>query len=139
MQSIRWLAALVLTLPSAAGADTLQTDRYFALQPVGSPGSGEFVVRISESARAQAFVDAIRDGEPRRMTSRIVPRHSAWNLAWPFYTERHRLLPVSTLIARCPSHGPSEISQLLRKGAQIAGSAWCPAVTIVREIKQKPI
>lgn len=110
MSPLRSLFALALAIPSATTAAEVQTDHYFAVQTVDPDhASGEFIVRISETARAKAFAQAARHGQPLRMTSRIVQRPAAWNAAWPFYTERtglfppKRWFPVAHRTGRCRS------------------------------------
>ncbi|UPG94386.1 hypothetical protein [Luteibacter aegosomatissinici] len=135
MPHLRLLTALALAAPASSMASNMQADRYFAVQTVGdAPGSGEFVVRISETARAKAFAKAMQHGQPLRLTSRVVQRPAAWNTAWPFYTERHRLISTQALVSRCSSHGPGQVTLLIAGGANVHGSAWCPAVRVVREI-----
>jgi hypothetical protein len=135
---LRFMPLLALALPVASTrADGLQADRFFAVRSVEAPAQPELIVRISEAARARAFVKALHAGKPLRLTSRIVQRPSPWNLHWPFYTERHRLLPIDTLIARCSSSTPNELAVRIAAGAQLRGSAWCPAVRVVREIRRK--
>jgi hypothetical protein len=135
MSPLRSLFALALAIPSATTAAEVQTDHYFAVQTMDPDhASGEFIVRISETARAKAFAQAARHGQPLRMTSRIVQRPAAWNAAWPFYTERHRLISTETLVSRCSSHGPVQVAQVMARGSKVHGSAWCPAVRVVREI-----
>lgn len=135
MKPVLSLVALALASPAAV-AGPMQADRYFALRPVGAAAdTPEFVVRISETARAQAFSHAQKDGRPMRLASRVVQRPAAWNAAWPFYTERHALIPLDRLVARCPSRAPAAQAALIRNHARLQGSAWCPAVVVVREIR----
>ena len=135
MSPRHFIVALSLAIPSATMAAEVQTDHYFAVQTVDpAHPSGEFIVRISETARARAFAQAARHGQPLRMTSRIVQRPAAWNATWPFYTERHRLMSTDTLVSRCSSHGPAQVAQVMARGSKVHGSAWCPAVRVVREI-----
>jgi hypothetical protein len=131
----RYVAACLLALPLAALADPMQVDRFFAVRALEAPDQPEVIVRISETARAKAFAKALHAGQPVRLTSRIVQRPSAWSPAWPFYTERHRLLPIDTLVARCSTHAPGELARRVAMGARIHGNAWCPAVKVVREIR----
>jgi hypothetical protein len=134
MKPLVTLAMLTLAAPAAA-APGMQADRYFAVRPVhAEAGAPEFVVRISEQARAHAFARALHAGRTMRLTSRIVQRPAGWNPARPFYSERHGIIPVDTLVARC-SAVPAEVqARRLHAGAKLHGSAWCPAVRVVREI-----
>jgi hypothetical protein len=136
MKPVLPLIALALASPAAV-ADPMQADRYFALRTVGAAAdTPEFVVRISETARARAFSRAQKDGRPMRLASRIVQRPAAWNAAWPFYTERHALIPLDRLVSRCPSHTPATQAARVQGHARLQGSAWCPAVVVVREIRR---
>jgi hypothetical protein len=134
---LRLFPVFVLALPVAgARAEAVQVDRFFAIQSVEAPAQPEVIVRISENARAKAFVKALHAGKPLRLTSRLVQRPSPWSPHWPFYTERHRLLPIDTLVARCSSHTPNKLAFRIAAGARVHGSAWCPAVRVVREIRR---
>jgi hypothetical protein len=137
----RCLAALALALPTAgacaaARADSMQADHFFAVRMIQAPGQPTFVIRISEATRASAFIQALKAGKPVRLTSRVVQRPSVWNPGWPFYTERHGLLPTDTLVAGCSSRGPNQLAGHIDRGARIHGTAWCPAVVVVREIRR---
>ncbi|UPG90058.1 hypothetical protein L2Y96_22210 [Luteibacter aegosomaticola] len=137
MPLLRFIPVLAFALAAAnARAEAVQTDRFFAIQSVEAPAQPEVIVRISENARAKAFVKALHTGKPLRLTSRLVQRPSPWSPHWPFYTERHRLLPIDTLVARCSSHTPNELASRIAAGARVHGSAWCPAVRVVREIRR---
>jgi hypothetical protein len=136
MKPVLPLVALALASPAALSGPT-QTDRYFALRTVGAEANTpEFVVRVSETARAQAFSRAQKEGRPMRLASRVVQQPAAWNAAWPFYTERHALIPLDRLVARCPSRAPTALAARIRNRARLQGSAWCPAVVVVREIRR---
>lgn len=136
MQRVITTLALLLAATTAPARATSQADRYFELQSLSENGQpARFVVRISEEARARPFAKALRDGQARRLTSRIVQRPADWNRPWPFYSERHRLLDVDTLVTRCPTHSAAEQAEMIGEGAQMQGSAWCPVVRVVREIR----
>ncbi|KJV35170.1 hypothetical protein [Luteibacter yeojuensis] len=135
MKSLVILAMLALATPAAA-TPGVQADRFFAVRPAqAGPGEAEFVVRISEQARADVFTLALRAGRPVRLTGRIVQRPAGWNLAWPFYTERHGILPADALVARCSTVPPGVQAQRVLAGAKLHGSAWCPVVRVVREVE----
>ncbi|QWT19667.1 hypothetical protein KPL74_18195 [Bacillus sp. NP157] len=133
----RHCLAFILSLGAGASAASgVQADRYFAVRAFHGGNPTEFVVRVTEATRAQAFDRALAEGRPVRLAARVVRQPAAWNPAWPFHTERHRLVSTDTLVARCPSHAPGTVAKLVSAGAQLQGSAWCPVVTIVREVRR---